>query len=83
MKKYAFLLFATMTLGLVGCNNEPTPDEKPEVAPTIALEKGFEEVNAVSFSVVTTNASRGALYALGGYCRGAHLGEHYGRWCSC
>ena len=63
MKKYAFLLFATMTLGLVGCNNEPTLDEKPEVAPTIALEKGFEEVNAVSFSVVTTNASE-ARYML-------------------
>ena len=63
MKKYAFLLFATMTLGLVGCNNETTPDEKPEVAPTIALEKGFEEVNAVSFSVVTTNASE-ARYML-------------------
>ncbi|MBR3589648.1 MAG: hypothetical protein IKL43_01395, partial [Alistipes sp.] len=63
MKKYAFLLFATMTLGLVGCNNEPTPDNKPEVAPTIALEKGFEEVNAVSFSVVTTNASE-ARYIL-------------------
>lgn len=64
MKKYAFLLLAAMTFGLAGCNNEPTPDNKPEAQPTIALEKGFEEVDAVSFSVTTTNATEARYMVL-------------------
>ena len=61
MKKYALLLLAAMTFGLTGCNDDPKSENKPEVAPTITLEKGLEDVNAVSFSVTTTNATESIM----------------------
>ena len=64
MKKYAFLLLSALTLGFVGCTDEPKEDVTPEVAPTIALEKGIEDVNAVSFTLTTTNATEARYMVL-------------------
>ncbi len=64
MKKYAFLLLSALTLGFVGCTDEPKEDVTSEVAPTIALEKGLEDVNAVSFTLTTTNATEARYMVL-------------------
>ena len=57
MKKYAFLLLSALALGFVGCTEEPKEEVKPEATPTIALEKGLEDVDTVSFTIATTNAT--------------------------
>lgn len=64
MKKYAFLLLSALTLGFVGCTDETKEDVTSEVAPTIALEKGLEDVNAVSFTLTTTNATEARYMVL-------------------
>ena len=64
MKKYAFLLLSALTLGFVGCTDETKEDVTSEVAPTIALEKGIEDVNAVSFTLTTTNATEARYMVL-------------------
>ena len=64
MKKYSLLLLAALTFGLTGCNDDPKTENKPEAQPTIALEKGLEDVNAVSFSVSTTNATEARYMVL-------------------
>lgn len=64
MKKYAFLLLSALTLGFVGCTDEPKEDVTSEIAPTIALEKGIEDVNAVSFTLTTTNATEARYMVL-------------------
>lgn len=64
MKKYSLLLLAALTFGLTGCNDDPKTENKPEAQPTIALEKGLEDVNAVSFSVTTTDATEARYMVL-------------------
>lgn len=64
MKKLSLLLLAALGVALVGCNDEPNPEQKPEVAPTIALEKGLEDMNAVSFTLTTTNATEARYMVL-------------------
>ena len=64
MKKFALFCLAALTMGLYSCENEPTP-EPVEKTPTIALEKGLEEANAVTFTVATTNAKEAAYLVLG------------------
>lgn len=57
MKKLSLLLLAALGFGLVGCETTDPNDGKQELQPTIALEKGVEDVNAVSFTLTTTNAT--------------------------
>ena len=64
MKKLALLCMAALGLSLVGCETT-TPDEgKPEAQPTIALEKGIEDVNSVSFTIATTDATEARYMVL-------------------
>ena len=64
MKKLALLFAAALGLGFVGCEKS-TPDlEKQEAQPTIALEKGIEDVNAVSFTLATTDATEARYMVL-------------------
>ena len=64
MKKYAFLLLSALALGFVGCTEEPKEEVKPEATPTIALEKGLEDVDTVSFTIATTNATEARYMVL-------------------
>ena len=63
MKKYAIILLAALTTGLVGCD-KPQNEPNNETAPTIALEKGLEDVNAVNFTITTTNATEARYMVL-------------------
>ena len=69
MKKLALLCMAALGFSLVGCEqpDEPvvdTPVVEQEKAPTIALEKGLEDVNAVYFNVATTDAKEARYMVL-------------------
>ncbi len=55
---------AALGLSLVGCNPEPTPTPNDELQPTIALEKGSENVNYVTFTLTTTNATEARYMVL-------------------
>lgn len=64
MKRLALLCMAALSLSLVGCNPEPTPTPNDELQPTIALEKGSENVNYVTFTLTTTNATEARYMVL-------------------
>ena len=64
MKKLALLCMAALGLSLVGCNPEPTPTPNDELQPTIALEKGSENANYVTFTLTTTNATEARYMVL-------------------
>ncbi|MBO7199338.1 MAG: hypothetical protein J6V26_04840 [Alistipes sp.] len=71
MKKLALLFLSALCFGLMGCEPEPaptpdpTPDPTPEeVQPTITLEKGLENVNSVTFTVATTDATEARYMVL-------------------
>jgi len=64
MKRLALLCMAA--LSLVGCQTTSTEEERPaELQPTIALDKGIEDVNAVTFTLTTTNATEARYMVLG------------------
>lgn len=66
MKKLTLLALATLTFGLFGCNPEPEPTVPAnEAQPTIALEKGTEGINSVSFTLTTTDATEARYMVLG------------------
>ena len=66
MKKLALLCMAALGLSLMSCESDPKTDPKPadEVQPTIALEKGMENVDYVTFTVTTTNATEARYMVL-------------------
>ena len=64
MKRLALLCMAALGLSLVGCNPEPTPTPNNEAQPTIALEKGSENANYVTFTLTTTNATEARYMVL-------------------
>ncbi len=64
MKRLALLCMAALGLSLVGCNPEPTPTPNNEAQPTIALDKGSENVNYVTFTLTTTNATEARYMVL-------------------
>ena len=63
MKRFASLCLAALGLSLISCNPEPTPIPN-EPQPTITLEKGSENVNNVTFSLTTTNATEARYMVL-------------------
>ena len=63
MKRFASLCLAALGLSLISCNPEPTPMPN-EPQPTITLEKGSENVNNVTFSLTTTNATEARYMVL-------------------
>ncbi len=63
MKKIALLCLAALGFGLMGCNPEPTPTPN-EAQPTVALEKGSENANFVTFTLTTTNATEARYMVL-------------------
>ena len=65
MKKLALLCMAALGIGLMGCSTDPKT-EKPaeEKQPTIALEKGKENVDYVTFTVSTTDATEARYMVL-------------------
>ena len=65
MKKLALLCMAALGLSLMSCEKTPQTD-KPvdEAQPTIALEKGAENVNYVTFTLTTTNATEARYMVL-------------------
>ena len=64
MKKLALLCLAALGFSLMGCNPEPTPTPSDEAQPSIALEKGSENVNYVTFTLTTTNATEARYMVL-------------------
>ena len=64
MKKFALLCLAALGMGLMGCNPEPTPTPADEKQPTVALEKGTENVDYVTFSLTTTDATEARYMVL-------------------
>ena len=64
MKKLALLCLATLGFSLMGCNPEPTPTPSDEAQPSITLEKGSENVNYVTFTLTTTNATEARYVVL-------------------
>ncbi len=64
MKRLALLCMAALGLSLMGCNPEPTPTPNNEAQPTIALEKGSENANYVTFTLTTTNATEARYMVL-------------------
>lgn len=64
MKKLALLCLAALGFSLMGCNPEPTPTPSDEAQPSIALEKGIENVNNVTFTLTTTNATEARYMVL-------------------
>lgn len=68
MKKFTLLALAALTFGLFSCEPEPAPEPNnpaTEAQPTIALEKGEESINSVSFSLTTTDATEVRYMVLG------------------
>lgn len=65
MKKLALLCLSALGLSLMGCENTPveTPTEEPQ--PTVTLEKVTENVNSVTFTLTTTNATEARYMVLG------------------
>ena len=64
MKKLALLCLSALSFGLMGCENEPAPAPAEEAQPTIALEKGTENVDHVTFTLTTTNATEARYMVL-------------------
>ncbi len=64
MKRLALLCMAALGLSLASCNPEPTPTPNNEAQPTIALEKGSENANYVTFTLTTTNATEARYMVL-------------------
>ena len=64
MKKLALLCLATLGFSLMGCNPEPTPTPSDEAQPSITLEKGSENVDYVTFTLTTTNATEACYMVL-------------------
>ena len=64
MKKLALLCLSALSFGLMGCENEPAPTPAEEAQPTIALEKGTENVDYVTFTLTTTNATEARYMVL-------------------
>ena len=64
MKKLALLCMAALGFSLMGCNPEPTPTPSNEAQPSITLEKGIENVNNVTFTLTTTNATEARYMVL-------------------
>ena len=64
MKKLALLCLSALSFGLMGCENEPAPAPAEEAQPTIALEKGTENVDYVTFTLTTTNATEARYMVL-------------------
>ena len=63
MKKLALLCMAALGLSLVGCNpDQPAPADEQQ--PTVALEKGKENVDHVTFTLTTTNATEARYMVL-------------------
>ena len=62
MKKLALLCLSALCLGLVGCEQPQEPQN--ELQPTVALEKGLEGVNNVSFTLTSTNATEARYMVL-------------------
>ena len=64
MKKLALFCLAALGFSLMGCNPEPTPTPSDEAQPSISLEKGSENVNNVTFTLTTTNATEARYMVL-------------------
>ena len=64
MKKLALLCMAALGFSLMSCETEPATNPTDEKAPTVALEKGLEDVNAVYFTLTTTNATEARYMVL-------------------
>ena len=64
MKKLALLCMAVLGFSLMSCETEPATNPTDEKAPTVALEKGLEDVNAVYFTLTTTNATEARYMVL-------------------
>ena len=64
MKKLALLCMAALGFSLMSCNPEPTPTPAEEKQPTVALEKVTENVNHVTFTLTTTNATEARYIVL-------------------
>ncbi|MBQ2142375.1 MAG: hypothetical protein II204_04375 [Alistipes sp.] len=64
MKKLALLCLAALGFSLMGCTPEPTPTPSNEAQPSITLEKGIENVNNVTFTLTTTNATEARYMVL-------------------
>ena len=65
MKKLALLCLAALGLSLVGCKSDANTEPTHEAQPTVALEKGLENVNSVTFTLTTTNATEARYMVLG------------------
>ena len=64
MKKLALLCLTALGFSLMGCETTPdTPTE--ELKPTVALTKGNESMNSVTFTLETTNATEARYMVLG------------------
>ena len=57
MKKFLLFALATVTLGLMGCQNPEPGVDGNEEAPSVSLQLQSEEINSVTFKVETTNAT--------------------------
>ncbi len=55
---------AALGFSLMSCNPEPTPTPADEKQPTVALEKVTENVNHVTFTLTTTNATEARYIVL-------------------
>ena len=64
MKKLALLCMAALGFSLMSCETEPATNPTDEKAPTVALEKGLEDVNAVYFTLTTSNATEARYMVL-------------------
>ncbi len=64
MKKLALLCLSALSFGLMGCENEPAPTPAEEAQPTVTLEKGSENVDSVTFTLTTTNATEARYMVL-------------------
>ena len=65
MKKLALVCLAALGLSLVGCKSDANTETPKEAQPTVALEKGLENVNSVTFTLTTTNATEARYMVLG------------------
>ena len=65
MKKLALLCLSALGLSLMGCENTPVETPTEELQPTVTLEKGTENVNSVTFTLTTTNATEARYMVLG------------------
>ena len=65
MKKLALLCLSALGLSLMGCENTPVETPTVETQPTVTLEKVTENVNSVTFTLTTTNATEARYMVLG------------------